>query len=70
MSICGAVDLANSMESDGMLHQAVQAFGSLGCSGSQPGNCERDLRRWLQCLFEFTLRPYTIWMELQETQLS
>ena len=31
---------------------------------------ERDLHRWLQCLFEFTLRPYTVWMELQETQLS
>ena len=47
MSISGAVDLANSMVVDGMVHDAVESFASLGTSGQHLGNCERDLHRWM-----------------------
>ena len=67
MSISGAVDLANSMVVDGMVHDALESFASLGTSGQHLGNCERDLHRWTRDLFNFQLHPYTVWMDLQDT---
>lgn len=68
ISVCGAVDLANSMVDDGMVHEAIKNFASLGAENRCPANCERDLHRWLKDLFGFTLQPYTVWMNLAETQ--
>ena len=65
VSISGAADLARCATSDGLLHEAVSAFGSLGASGPSPSNCERDMSRWLKHLFGFTLEPYTVTLHLQ-----
>lgn len=68
ISICGAVDLANSMVDDGMIHPAIENFATLGSQNQYPANAERDLHRWLRNLFGFRLQPYTVWMNLTETQ--
>lgn len=68
LSVSGAVDLANNMVDDGTIHKAVHAFASLGCSGTYPSKCERDLFRWLSSLFGFRLQPYIVPMKLQETR--
>lgn len=65
VSVSGAADLARCATDDGLLHDAVSAFSSLGASGSCPSNCERDMTRWLKHLFDFTLEPYSITLQLQ-----
>lgn len=69
ISISGAIDLSNCMLEDGMVHQAVNSFASLGTNNKFPSNGERDFHRWLHDLFGFRLQPYSIWMNLQDTQL-
>ena len=69
LSVEGAVDLANSMVADGTLHRAIHAFASLGAGGTN-GNSERDLHRCLKCLFNFELRPYTLWLNLEEARTT
>ena len=70
LSISGAVDLANCMVDDGLLHGAIQSFASLGSDCKYPANAERDLHRWLRDLFGFKLQTYTVWMDLQDSQLK
>lgn len=65
VSVSGAAELARHAVEDGLLHEAVAAFGSLGASGSAPSNAERDLTRWLKHLFDFTLESYSVTMHLQ-----
>lgn len=43
---------------------AVECFATLGTEGKWPSNQERDLHRWLQCLFGVSLRPYQVQMEV------
>ena len=69
VSVEGAAGLARSAKEDGLIHEAVRLFGSLGCEGSSPSNSERDLLRWLKHLFNFTLEPYTITLNLQVPDL-
>ena len=69
ISVSGAVDLTNCMVEDGMMHQAVESFASLGTNNKFPSNGERDFHRWLKDLFGFRLQPYSIWLNLQDTQL-
>lgn len=65
VSVSGAAELARHATEDGLLHEAVSAFGSLGASGASPSNSERDLTRWLKHLFGFTLESYPVTMHLQ-----
>lgn len=65
ISISGASELARDAGQDGLIHEAVEALGTLGASGSSPSNCERDLARWLKHLFGFDLEPYEITLHLQ-----
>ena len=67
LSVSGAVDLANAMVTDGMVHNAITTFASLGTSGQWSQNCERDMHVWLRDLFGFRLQPYTLLMDLQVT---
>ena len=64
-SIATAAGVSHSMVEDGVCHQAIQTFSSLGASGAFPGNYERDLRTWLKNLFNFSLETYSIPMRLQ-----
>jgi hypothetical protein len=43
--------------------QALQAFGSLG--GGHTGNVERDLHKWLHCLYGLQLQPYELKVRLK-----
>lgn len=65
ISCSGAAELARDAMGDGLLHEAVVAFGSLGASGSSASNSERDLTRWLKRLFGFSLESYPVKMHLQ-----
>ena len=69
VSVAGAADLARCAVDDGMVHDAVKTFSSLGSSGTCPSNCERDMTRWLQKLFNFTLEPYTFTLHLQVSRI-
>ena len=44
---------------------AVKAFASLGANGNHPQNAERDLHRWLRCLYGFQLQTYVLNLDLQ-----
>ena len=46
-------------------HEAVEAFASLGTSGSHLGNQERDLHRWMSSLWGFSLETYSVSVLLQ-----
>ena len=52
-------DLARANVLDNLPAGAVQCFATLGTEGKFPANQERDLHRWLQCLFGVSLRPYS-----------
>lgn len=57
-------DLARANVLDNLPAGAVQCFATLGTEGKFPANQERDLHRWLQCLFGVSLRPYQVQMEV------
>lgn len=65
LSVTAAAGLSQSCVEDGMLHEAVAAFASLGNHGACPSNYERDLHRWLRTLFGFELRTYVVSMNLE-----
>lgn len=65
VSIAGATDIARCALDDGLLQEAVAAFGSLGNNGISPANSERDLTRWLKHLFGFDLETYSVTFQLQ-----
>ena len=69
VSVANAADLARCAVGDGMVHEAVKAFSSLGASGAASSNCERDMVRWLKNLFNFNLEPYQITLHLQALDL-
>ena len=69
-SIATAAGVSHSMVEDGVCHEAIQTFSSLGASGAFPGNYERDLRTWLKNLFNFSLETYSIPMRLQAHWIS
>ena len=69
VSVANAADLARCAIGDGIVHEAVRAFSSLGASGAAPSNCERDMVRWLKNLFNFNLEPYQITLHLQVLDL-
>ena len=50
---------------DSTVAGAIQAFSSLGNTGQNPGNYERDLHVWLQSLFGFRLQTYQVWINLE-----
>lgn len=64
-SIATATGLSHCVIADGMTHEALQAFSSLGNHGECPGNYERDMHRWLKRLFNFSLETYSVPMNLQ-----
>lgn len=64
-SIATAAGVSHSLVEDGVCHEAIQTFSSLGASGAFPGNYERDLRTWLKNLFNFSLETYSVPMRLQ-----
>ena len=66
-SVAAACEIAQGVVEDH--HQlpngAVQAFASLGANGNHPQNAERDLHRWLRCLYGFQLQTYVLNLDLQ-----
>lgn len=70
ISVSGAVDLTNCLLEDGMLHDAVQNFASLGSNAKHLSNTERDFHTWIRDLFGFRLKPYYVSMNLQAAQLK
>ena len=64
-SIATAADVSQCVVADGVAHDALQAFSSLGNHGAFPGNYERDMRTWLKKLFNFSLEPYCVRMNLE-----
>lgn len=65
LSISAAAGLSQSCLEDGLVHEAVAAFASLGHNGAFPSNYERDLHRWLRALFGFELTTYPVMMNLE-----
>ena len=65
LSVSAAAGLSQSSVEDGLLHEAVAAFASLGNHGACPSNYERDLHRWLKTLFGFELATYVVSMDLE-----
>ena len=57
-------DLARAIVSDGLPHEALQAFASLGGGGRHPSNQERDLHRWISKLFGCQLETYKVMMDV------
>ena len=66
ISVSGAISLSDTMVADGIPHQAVKAFSTLGTGSNFPMNGERDLHRWIKKLFGFCLRPYCVQVPLQD----
>ena len=66
-SVAAACEIAQGVVEDH--HQlpngAVRAFASLGANGNHPQNAERDLHRWLRCLYGFQLQTYVLKVDLQ-----
>ena len=57
--MAAACEIAQCVVSDHSLpNAAVRAFSSLQ-------NCERDLHRWMRCLYGFGLQPYVLRLNLQ-----
>lgn len=70
-SVSAAAELAQCVVEDHSIpHGAVKAFASLGSGGRNPQNCERDLHRWLRCLYGLQLQTYTLKMPLQVDSLK
>ena len=66
VSVASACEIAQGIVHDHKIpHGAIKAFGSLGCDGKHPQNCERDLHRWLRSLYGFQLQPYVLHLGLQ-----
>ena len=66
VSAAAAVDVALAiMEDCGDCPAAIAALASLGSHGAYPGNCERDLLKWLDCQFGFRVQPYPLTLRLQ-----
>ena len=53
-------DLARAAVADGLPHEALRAFASLGADGRYTSNQERDLHNWLRNLFGLELQPYMV----------
>lgn len=66
VSVASACEIAQGVVYDHELpHSAIRAFSSLGCDGKHPQNAERDLHRWVRCLWGLQLQPYVLWLGLQ-----
>lgn len=66
VSAAAAVDVALAiMEDCENPPAAIVAMASLGGAGAYPGNCERDLLKWLDCQFGFRVQPYRLTLSLQ-----
>lgn len=69
LTISAAAEISQCNVKDGMVHDAIRAFASLGTSGKNPSNYERDMHRWLKSLFGFELQTYTVKMNLEVSRL-
>lgn len=66
LGVASACEIAQGVMQDHELpHAAIQAFASLGCNGKHPQNSERDLHRWMRCLYGFELQTYVLHLDLQ-----
>ena len=69
-TVAQIADLARALVADGLPHDAIRAFASLGGEGRHASNQERDLRNWLRQLFGFELEPYMVSMTVNAFQLT
>ena len=62
---CLCKELADCMLRDSFSNVAVRCFASLGASGSQPSNAERDFHAWTRGLYGVHIDPYNLWVDVQ-----